>query len=250
LDSGHHSGDFPEIRGFEILGWGGSGGMGEVWRALQMAEQRIVAIKILRAPAGPPARQALIAERFKREIVLAAQFDHPALTRVLGSGASLAGQAYVVMEWIEGLPLDEFVTTKALPLAQRIGLGVAIARGVQQLHERGCIHRDLKPGNILVTESGKPRILDFGLARPLDAMELGPTVSLEGDLIGTPHFMSPEQAAGEFHPGGHPVRRLVARLAALFSRFGAMAMAGRPAGGRCPAENPDNRSPPVAPFGS
>ncbi len=196
-DSGPPSGDFPEVQGFEILGWAGSGGMGEVWRALQVAEQRIVAVKILRAPAGAPARQAMIAERFKREIAVAAQFDHPALTRVLGSGATSLGQAYVVMEWIEGLPLDEFVSTRPLPLAQRIGLGVAIARAVQQLHERGCIHRDLKPGNILVTEAGEPRILDFGLARPLDAMELGPTVSLEGDLIGTPHFMSPEQAAGD-----------------------------------------------------
>jgi tetratricopeptide (TPR) repeat protein len=188
----------PVVDGFEILRHAGQGGMGEVWQAIQTAEQRLVALKILR----PQARHGDTAhsraqERFRREIAVAAQFDHPALTRVLGSGTIQDGRIFAVLEWVDGQPVDQFVNAHSLPLNDRVRLMGDVARGVQALHERGCIHRDLKPANILVTTAGQPKILDFGLARTLDPTEFGPTMSLAGEVLGTPHFMSPEQAAGD-----------------------------------------------------
>ena len=201
----HLPGTRPVIAGFELLSPAGTGGMGDVWKAIQTAEQRIVALKILRPPADPaPDALTRAQDRFRREIALAAQFDHPSLTRVLGSGTTVDGRLYAVLEWIEGEPVDQYVRTRSLPVEARLRLARALARGVQQLHERGFIHRDLKPANILITPAGEPKLLDFGLARTLDPTELGPTVSIAGELLGTPHFMSPEQAAGDTGRIGPP----------------------------------------------
>jgi tetratricopeptide (TPR) repeat protein len=172
--------------------------MGEVWKAIQTAEQRIVALKIVRSPAAGALASIERAEaRFRREIAVAAQFDHEALTRVLGSGITGDGRPYAVLEWVEGEPIDAYAGGRGLSLEDKVRLIRDVARGVQALHERGCIHRDLKPANILVTAAGKPKILDFGLARSLDPTEFGPTMSLQGEVMGTPQFMAPEQAAGD-----------------------------------------------------
>lgn len=146
---------------------------------------------------GPAASTGRAEERFRREIALAAQFDHLSLTRILGSGTTVDGRLFAVLEWIEGEPVDQHVRARTLGLDARILLALQVARGVPQLHERGCIHRDLKPANILVSPAGEPKILDFGLARALDPTEFGPTLSIEGEVLGTPHFMAPEQAEGE-----------------------------------------------------
>ena len=183
----------PQIEGYDATDLLGQGGMGTVWRAVQQSTGRQVALKVLgRAAFGSDREQ----RRFEREVELAARLEHPHIARVYDSGLYYS-MYYYAMELIDGVPLDEYVQQNGLNRQQVLSLVRDVCRAVQHAHQRGVIHRDLKPSNVLVTGDGQPHIVDFGLAKAV--LDEGPalTVSLGGDVVGTPAYMSPEQAAGK-----------------------------------------------------
>ena len=168
----------------------GQGGMGEVYRAEQLEPvRRTVALKLLRAHRLDARHMAY----FEVERQVLAQMRHPAIAQIYDAGATADGHPFFAMEFIDGAPVTHWCEAHALPLAQRIELFILACEGVQHAHQKGVIHRDLKPGNLLVDEvDGRPhpKIIDFGIA----------TVSSLGearDVAGTPEYMSPEQAAGD-----------------------------------------------------
>ncbi len=186
------AGPVPQIEGYEITGKLGQGGMGTVWRAQQLGTRREVALKLLGAGAFTSDKARA---RFEREVELAARLNHPNIARVFDSGID-RGRYYYAMQLIDGLALDEYVEKDKLSQKQILELMKAVSQGVQHAHQRGVIHRDLKPSNILVTADGQPHVLDFGLAKTFLEGDHSVTVSMDGDVAGTPAYMSPEQAAG------------------------------------------------------
>ncbi len=183
----------PRIEGFAFVRPVGHGAMGVVWEAVQNATHRRVAVKVLAGHRMDPEGTA----RFRREIELAAHLEHPGIARVYDGGVS-HGQPFYAMEFVEGLPLDRFADHAGLDRRQRIELMASTCLAVHYAHQRGIIHRDLKPSNILVSADGEPHVLDFGLAKLLDAPP-DDALSMDGDIMGTPIFMSPEQARGATH---------------------------------------------------
>jgi len=186
----------PRLDGYEITGKLGEGGMGVVWRGIQLSTKRPVAIKFLgtRAFGSEKAQR-----RFEREVELSAKLEHPGIAHIYDSGIR-HGVYFYAMELIDGLPLDQYVKTQNLDQKQILEMIKTICQAVQHAHERGVIHRDLKPGNILVARDGKPHVLDFGMAKSLSEEAVGEkqiTISVEGTAAGTPAYMSPEQAAGQ-----------------------------------------------------
>ncbi|HKD18434.1 MAG TPA: serine/threonine-protein kinase, partial [Thermoanaerobaculia bacterium] len=170
------------------------GGMGVVYLARRAdAEfQKKVAIKLM--------RPGLIGEadlrRFKSERQIAAALDHPNIARLLDGGTTAAGEPYFVMEYVEGRPLLEFCRSHRLPPRARLDLFRRICDAVQYAHQHLVVHRDLKPGNILVAEDGTPKLLDFGIAKLMSGPEgiTEPTATFERVL--TPEYASPEQVRG------------------------------------------------------
>jgi len=168
----------------------GRGGMGEVYRAEQIEPvRRTVALKLLRGHALDPRRKA----HFEIERQVLAQMRHPAIAQIHDADTTPDGHPFFAMEFIDGQPITAYCQARALPLAQRLGLFIEICEGVQHAHQKGVIHRDLKPGNLLVDDSqgrARPRIIDFGIATA--AARAGTR-----EVAGTPDYMSPEQAAGD-----------------------------------------------------
>lgn len=168
----------------------GRGGMGDVYRAEQLEPvRRTVALKLLRAQRLDARRVAY----FEVERQLLAQMRHPAIAQVFDAGATPEGQPYFAMEFIAGSPITAYCDAHALPLRERIALFVRVCEGVQHAHQKGVVHRDLKPGNLLVDEvDGRalPKIIDFGIATA-NALTEG------REVAGTPDYMSPEQAEGD-----------------------------------------------------
>ena len=182
----------PDIGGYEITRELSRGGQGVVYQALQKSTKREVAIKILLA--GPYATDSA-QRRFEREIELVAQLRHPDIISIFHSGTTADGLPFYVMDYVRGLPLKEYVRANNLTLEETLELFVTVCEAVQYAHQKGVIHRDLKPTNILVDGNGTPRILDFGLAKPLGAPG-GSSISATLEIIGTLPYMSPEQAGG------------------------------------------------------
>jgi eukaryotic-like serine/threonine-protein kinase len=179
---------------FQLLHRLGEGGMGQVWLAQQLSPvRRQVALKLIKAGMYDEA----MAHRFQSERQSLAIMDHPAIAKVFDAGATELGQPYFVMEYVPGLPITDYCDKKKLGIKERLALFIQACDGVQHAHQKAIIHRDLKPANILVLEvDGKavPRIIDFGLAKATSTAE-GETMSTHaGSLVGTPAFMSPEQA--------------------------------------------------------
>jgi eukaryotic-like serine/threonine-protein kinase len=199
-DAGAHSNTIlaalDRIGSYRILNVLGEGGMGIVYLAHQDRPARTVALKMIRPGLATPA----MLRRFEHESQVLARLQHPSIAQVYEAGAVDAGrgpQPYFVMEFVEGSPLLERVRAAGLSLRDRLLLFQQICEAIHHAHVKGVIHRDLKPANILVDGSGRPRILDFGIARVVDA-ELPLTLCTEqGQLVGTLPYMSPEQAAGE-----------------------------------------------------
>jgi non-specific serine/threonine protein kinase/serine/threonine-protein kinase len=167
----------------------GRGGMGEVYLAEQLSPvHRMVALKLLAGRALDSAQAAL----FAIEIELLARMRHPAIAQVFDAGTTVDGHPYFAMEYVEGEPLLRYCDGRGLDLRQRLELFVRICQGVQHAHQKGVIHRDLKPGNILVADVDgvpMPKIIDFGVAlTERAAREDG------APTAGTPEYMSPEQA--------------------------------------------------------
>jgi len=187
----------PPIAGYQLLEEIGRGGMGVVYRALQIATKRIVAIKVMLA--GPFASDTA-RRRFAREVELAARLDRPGIVRVLESG-TVAGQPYYAMDYVAGVGLARHLKDTAPDVRQIVALFALIAATVEEAHQCGVVHRDLKPANVLVDQEGRPRILDFGLAKAVDlsgsdAASFFTTLSSPGQVMGTLAYLSPEQAAG------------------------------------------------------
>ena len=181
---------------FEMIERIGGDHCSTVWRAWQRGAKRAVAIKLLTplTALGDSRRGEHLLWRFQREIEAAALQHHPNIARIYASGLA-EGRPWYAMEFVPGVALDAFVPpVPSLPAT--LHLFLAVCAGVQHAHDNGIIHRDIKPANILVAEDGIPKILDFGLARFLDDSGLGHTLSLDGQPLGTPMFMAPEQAAG------------------------------------------------------
>jgi tRNA A-37 threonylcarbamoyl transferase component Bud32/tetratricopeptide (TPR) repeat protein len=176
---------------FQLLQQLGRGAFGSVWKARDQELDRVVAIKL-------PHRERLDeidAERFLREARAAAQLRHAGIVAVHEVGRD-GGQFYIVSEFIHGATLREWLDVKAVSFRDAAQMMIAIAGALDHAHQHGVVHRDLKPANILVDQHGAPHIADFGLAKR-DAGEL--TMTLEGQVLGTPAYMSPEQARGEGH---------------------------------------------------
>lgn len=175
----------------------GEGGMGEVYRAFRADDQyrKEVALKFVRAGQFGSS----VFARFKNERQILAGLDHPNLAKLLDGGATEEGIPYLVMELIEGRPITEYCATKDLPLRQRLQLFLQVCAGVHYAHQHLIIHRDIKPQNILVTSDGIPKLLDFGIAKILeaDSGDSLPDPTLTGFRALTPRYASPEQIKGE-----------------------------------------------------
>ena len=178
---------------YRIVAAIGHGGMGDVYDAVRddgQYEQR-VALKLLRL--GFDAEFAR--RRFRAERQILAGLDHPNIARLLDGGAAEDGRPYLVMERIDGVPLLDFCKQKNLGVPERLSLFLCVADAVAYAHQHLIVHRDLKPANILVTQAGEPKLLDFGIARVLEAGTA--TESNTTSLLLTPAYASPEQARGE-----------------------------------------------------
>jgi serine/threonine protein kinase len=179
------------IGAYDILEEIGHGGMGEVYRASRADGQftKDVAVKLVRG--GFDTR--VVIERFRHERQILAGLEHPNIARLLDGGTSDDGIPYLVMELVKGMPLDEYCRTHRLDVSSRLKLFLQVCSAVQYAHQRLVIHRDIKPGNILATEEGVPKLLDFGIAKILD-----PSASSETTVSPlTPEYASPEQIRGE-----------------------------------------------------
>ena len=188
---------------YEIQSLLGAGGMGEVYRARDTRLDRIVAIKILpeRLSASPDARH-----RFDREARAVSALSHPNICHLYDVGQH-EGDSYLVMEYLEGETLGERLRKGPLPLEQVFKVGGEICEGLEKAHRSGVVHRDLKPGNIMLTKSGA-KLMDFGLAKAPLAVPGGSSsspplatmsqpLSIEGTIVGTIQYMSPEQVEGK-----------------------------------------------------
>src|SRR5213596_1361854 len=175
---------------YELLEEIGRGGQGVVYRAHQKSLNRTVALKVIGL--GHWATEAHF-KRFRREAEAAASLEHPCIVPIYEVGEHDA-QCYFSMKFIEGGQLDEVVKRTPMSIARAVELIAKVARTVHYAHEHGILHRDIKPGNILLDAKGEPLLTDFGLARLVEAES---TITGTLEVMGTPSYMAPEQAAGE-----------------------------------------------------
>jgi len=178
-----------QLGDYELLEEVGRGGQGVVFRARQKSLNRIVALKVIAL--GQWATQAHL-KRFRLEAEAAASLDHPCIVPIYEIGER-DGQCYFSMKFIEGGQLDEVVKQSPMPIQRAVELVAKLARTAQYAHEHGILHRDIKPGNILLDKVGEPHLTDFGLARLVESES---TVTRTVEVLGTPSYMAPEQAAG------------------------------------------------------
>ena len=187
---------------YRILRPIGEGGMGCVYEAEQDSPRRTVALKVIRRGLISPG----LVKRFVNEAQILGRLHHKGIAQVYDAAMADDGQPYFVMEFIRGVPLDQYVREGRLNSVALLTLMAGVCDAVQHAHDKGVVHRDLKPGNVLVDETGQPKVLDFGLARAADADHAGATrQTASGQLIGTLAYMSPEQVAGALRGGWPPV---------------------------------------------
>jgi tetratricopeptide (TPR) repeat protein/tRNA A-37 threonylcarbamoyl transferase component Bud32 len=186
-----------QIGRYRLLNVISSGGMGTVYRATRDDAEfhKFVAIKVIKHGMDTD----LIIDRFRMERQILANLEHPNIARLLDGGTTGDGLPYLVMEYVEGRPIDEYSTTNQLSIAQRLQLFQTVCSALEYAHQNLVIHRDLKPGNILVMEDGTPKLLDFGVAKLLlpgvpDGSSQ-PAMTAIGFM--TPDYASPEQVRGE-----------------------------------------------------
>ncbi len=189
LDTPPTGDGLPDVPGYELLDVLGRGGMGVVYKARHLGLKRLVALKMILAGTHAGPRDL---ERFRAEAKAAARLDHPRIVPIHEVGVH-NGLPYFAMGLVEGGTLQARVRDGPLPPSQAAALVERLAEAVHYAHGRGVIHRDLKPGNVLVDLDGRPRISDFGLAKRVQS-ESGLTAA--GQVLGTPSYMPPEQAAG------------------------------------------------------
>src|SRR5205814_4992091 len=181
---------FGDFGDYELLDVIGRGGQGVVYRARQKSLNRIVALKVIGL--GHWATEAHL-KRFRLEAEAAASLEHPGIVPIHEVGQR-EGSCYFSMKFIEGGQLDELVKREPMPIRRAVELIAKVARTVHYAHEHRILHRDIKPGNILLDQKGEPHLTDFGLAR---LVETESTVTRTLEVLGTPSYMAPEQAAGQ-----------------------------------------------------
>ena len=176
---------------YELRGLVGSGGMAHVYLAHDEVLNRDVALKLLKSRY---AENAEFVERFRREARSVASLSHPHIVPVFDGGETEDGKYYIAMEYLPGGTLKDHIQKRgALPPWMAAEVALQTAKALRAAHVRGIVHRDIKPRNILITDSGHVKVADFGIARAAEAT----TISDTGDILGSAKYMSPEQAAGE-----------------------------------------------------
>src|SRR5262245_13227439 len=184
------------VGAYEITGAIGAGGMGEVYRAKDSRLKREVALKVLRSSVAQDAERLA---RFQREAEVLASLNHPHIAQIYGVEEA-GGATTLVMELVEGETLAERIARGPIAVDEALAIAWQIADAVEAAHARGVVHRDLKPGNVKLTPDGTVKVLDFGIAKALDARTTGAPVTTSatqtGAVLGTPAYMSPEQARG------------------------------------------------------
>jgi eukaryotic-like serine/threonine-protein kinase len=184
---------------FEIIQIIGTGGMGNVYEARQLHPHRSVALKIVKSAAASPATL----QRFEMESEMLARLQHPGIAQVYDSGHQMQGDTllpFFAMEYVPGSrSITEYAESEHLSRKGRLELLLLVCNAVQFGHGRGVIHRDLKPSNILITASGRPKVIDFGVALMAGADEVEKTITLTGRFVGTLQWASPEQCGEDPH---------------------------------------------------
>lgn len=203
------------IGAYRVVGLLGQGGMGAVYKAERDAGDfdHKVAIKVIR----PGALSSVLVERFEHERQILASLSHPHIARLYDGGTTEEGQPYFVMEFIEGVPITQWAEDRSLSRTARLRLMTQVSRAVGFAHQNLIIHRDLTPNNVLVTEDGTPRLIDFGIARPQEEVKATEQLDCTDSLSLTPGFAAPEQYSGA--PGTtltdiYSLGKLITRLAA------------------------------------
>jgi serine/threonine protein kinase len=187
----------PRVVGhYRVIRLLGEGGMGVVYEAVQDQPRRVVALKVIK----PGLATAETLRRFEQESDALGRLQHPGIAQIYEASTADAGfgaQPYFAMELIRGRPLDEYAREQQLGIRQRLELIAKVCDALNHAHQRGVIHRDLKPGNILVDDTSQPKILDFGVARLAGGDSAVTRQTDLGQLVGTLAYMSPEQVAGD-----------------------------------------------------
>ena len=177
---------------YELGGMIGTGGMADVYIAEDLRLHRKVAVKILRSDL---ARDPAFVARFKKEALAAGGLNNHGIVAVFDSGED-GPNSYIVMELVKGHTLRQVLLTHTkIPQNEAVMIITEILEALEYSHEQGIIHRDIKPGNIMITDSGKVKVMDFGIARALD--DIGATMTNTWSVVGTAQYLSPEQATGE-----------------------------------------------------
>src|SRR5215469_5210321 len=181
---------------YELGGIIGRGGMAEVFKARDIRLDRIVAVKTLRTEL---ARDQTLQARFRREAQSAASLNHPSIVAVYDTGEDMVGSTpvpYIVMEFVDGQTLRDLLRDDGRPLPERAAEVTGdVLRALDHSHRNGIVHRDIKPGNVMLTPSGDVKVMDFGIARSVSGAQIAITQTAQ--VIGTAHYLSPEQAKGE-----------------------------------------------------
>ena len=177
---------------YEIVDSIGRGGMGEVYRARRAdgLYDKDVAIKLVRSDWADSA----VLERFSHERRILATLEHDHIARLYDGGTTDDGIPYLVIEFVDGSPIDKYCESGGLTIEERLVLFVRVCDAVQFAHQHLVVHRDIKPGNILVTHQGEPKLLDFGIAKVMTAISGGDETRM---ALMTPHYASPEQLRGD-----------------------------------------------------
>ena len=184
------------VGSYELIQLIGSGGMGEVYLAERADEQFRHRVAIKRMRSGLEMSQTLI-PHFRAERQILANLDHPNIARLMDGGIAPDGSPYLVMEYVEGLPIDEYCARNRLGVHQRLTLFQSLCAAVEYAHRHFVVHRDIKPQNVLVTFEGVPKLLDFGIAKLLDPDDRPTEPTRQTQRLMTPEYASPEQLLGK-----------------------------------------------------